>query len=108
LNVLSHISEVRCLALLFVHIFIVEIDILFFSLVEKPIRYAQLLYDGCPLRLGGDSGATARAFLAVQNDVYKMVVMMQSQKSQWNSPSPFGAAQFSSVNYFSSSFIFLL
>jgi hypothetical protein len=53
-------------------------------------------------------GATARAFLAVQNDVYTMGVMMQSQKSQRNSPSPFSAAQFTSVNYFSSGFIFFL
>jgi hypothetical protein len=30
--------------------------------------------------------------LAAQNDMYTMGVMMQSQKSQWNSPSPFGAA----------------
>jgi hypothetical protein len=44
----------------------------------------------------------------VQNDVYTMGVMMQSQKSQLNSPSPFGATQFSSMNYFSSGFIFLL
>jgi hypothetical protein len=43
--------------------------------------------------------------LAVQNDVYTTGVMMQSQR---NSPSPFGAAQFNSVNYFSSGFIFLL
>jgi hypothetical protein len=68
----------------------------------------------CPLcstpvqRLGGHSEATGRALLAVQNDVYTMGVMMQSQKSQRNSPSPFGTAQFSSVNYFSSGFIFLL
>jgi hypothetical protein len=61
------------------------------ALVEKPIRCAQLLCDGCPLRLGGDSGATARALLAVQNDVYTTEVMLQSQKSA-NSPSPFGAA----------------
>jgi hypothetical protein len=40
--------------------------------------------------------------------MYTTGVMMQSQKSQRNSPPPFGAAQFSSVNYFSSSFIFLL
>jgi hypothetical protein len=46
------------------------------SLIEKLVRCAQLLYDGCPLRLGGDSGATARAFLAVQNDVYTTGVMM--------------------------------
>jgi hypothetical protein len=78
------------------------------SLVEKPVRCAQLLCDCCPLQLGGDSGATARAFLAVQNDVYATGVMMQSQKSQQNSPSPFGAIQFSSVNYFSFDFIFLL
>jgi hypothetical protein len=64
------------------------------TLVEKPIRCAQLLCDDCPLRLGGDSGATARALLAVQNDVYKMGVMMQCQR---NSPLPFGTAQFSSV-----------
>jgi hypothetical protein len=63
---------------------------------------------GCPLRLGGDSGAIARAFLAVQNDVYTTRVMMQSQKSQRNSPSPFSATQFTSVNYFSSGFIFFL
>jgi hypothetical protein len=46
------------------------------TLVEKPVSYAQLLYDGCPLRLGGDSRATARAFSAVQNDVYTSGVMM--------------------------------
>jgi hypothetical protein len=78
------------------------------TLVEKPVRCAQLLCDGYPLRLGGDSGATARVLSVVQNDVYTTGVMLQSQKSQWNSPSPFGAAQFSSMNYFSSGFIFLL
>jgi hypothetical protein len=31
---------------------------------------------GCPLRLGGDSRATARAFSAVQNDMYTTGVMM--------------------------------
>jgi hypothetical protein len=46
------------------------------SLIEKLVRCAQLLCDGCPLRLGGDSGATARAFLTVQNDVYTTGVMM--------------------------------
>jgi hypothetical protein len=46
-----------------------------------------------------------RAFLAVQNDVYTTGVMMQLQR---NSPSPFDAAQLSSVNYFLSGFIFLL
>jgi hypothetical protein len=61
----------------------------------------------CPLRLGGDSGVTAGAFLAVQNDVYTKGVMLQSQKLQRNSPSPFGVAQFTSVNYFSSGFIFI-
>jgi hypothetical protein len=74
-------------------------------LVEKSVRCTQLLCDGCPLRLGGDSGATARALSAVQNDVYTTGVMMQSQR---NSPSPFGAAQFNSVNYFSFGFIFFL
>jgi hypothetical protein len=78
------------------------------TLVEKSIRCAQLLCDCYPLRLGGDLGATARAFLAVQNDVYATGVIMQSQKSQHNSPLPFCAAQFSSVNYFSFDFIFLL
>jgi hypothetical protein len=63
---------------------------------------------GCPLRLGGDSGATVRAFLVVQNDVYTTGVMMLSQKLQRNSLSPFSAAQFTSVNYFSSGFIFFL
>jgi hypothetical protein len=52
---------------------------------------------GCPLRLAGDSGATARAFLAVQNDVYTTGVMIQLKR---NLPSPFSAAQFTSVNYF--------
>jgi hypothetical protein len=42
-----------------------------------------------PVQLGGDWVATARAFSAVQNDVYTTGVMMQSQR---NSPSPFGAA----------------
>jgi hypothetical protein len=37
--------------------------------------------DYCPLRLGGDSGATARVLSAVQNDMYTTGVMMQSQKS---------------------------
>jgi hypothetical protein len=63
---------------------------------------------GCPLRLGGDSGATARVSLAVQNDVYMTGVMMQSQKSQQNSSLLFSIAQFTSVNYFSSGFIFFL
>jgi hypothetical protein len=62
------------------------------TLIEKLVSCAQLLCDGCPLRLGGDSGVTARVLLAAQNDMYTMGVMMQSQKSQWNSPSPFGAA----------------
>jgi hypothetical protein len=47
-----------------------------YSLVEKPIRCAQLLYDYCSLRLGGDSKATARVLSAVQNDVYTTGVMM--------------------------------
>jgi hypothetical protein len=63
---------------------------------------------GCPLRLGGDSGVTAGAFSAVQNHVYTKGVVLQLQKSQRNSPSPFGVVQFTSVNYFSSGFIFLL
>jgi hypothetical protein len=75
------------------------------TLVEKPVCCAQFLCDGCPVRLGGDSRATTRVFLVVQNDVYTTRVIMQSQP---NSPSPFGLAQFSSVNYFSSGFIFLL
>jgi hypothetical protein len=49
------------------------------TLIEKPVRCAQLLCDCCPLQLGGDSGATARAFLHVQNDVYMTGVMMQLQ-----------------------------
>jgi hypothetical protein len=48
------------------------------TLVGKPVRCAQFLCDGCPLRLGGDLGATARAFLTMQNDVYTTGVMMQS------------------------------
>jgi hypothetical protein len=44
----------------------------------------------------------------VHNDVYTTGVMMQSQKSQWNLSSPFSAAQFTSINYFSSGFIFFL
>jgi hypothetical protein len=48
------------------------------SLIEKPVCCAQLLCDGCPLRLGGDSGATARALSVVQNDMYTTGVMMQS------------------------------
>jgi hypothetical protein len=75
------------------------------TLVEKLVRCAQLLCDNCPLRLGGDSGATARALSALQNDLYMTGVMMQSQR---NSLSPFSVTQFSFVNYFSSSFIFLL
>jgi hypothetical protein len=55
------------------------------TLVEKPVRCAQLLCDCCPLRLGGDSEATMRAFLAVQNDVYTTGVMMQLQKLKRNS-----------------------
>jgi hypothetical protein len=47
-------------------------------LVEKPICCTQLLCDGCPLRLGGDSGAIARALTAVQNDMYTTGIMMQS------------------------------
>jgi hypothetical protein len=47
-------------------------------LVEKPIRSVQLLCDGCPLRLGGDSRATARVLSAIQNDVYTTGVMLQS------------------------------
>jgi hypothetical protein len=62
------------------------------SLVEKLVRCAQLLCDGCPIRLGGDSGATTRALSAVQNDMYMTGVMLQSQKLQRNLPSPFGAA----------------
>jgi hypothetical protein len=46
------------------------------ALVEKPVCCAQLC---CPLRLGGDLEATARAFLAVQNDMYTTGVMMQLQ-----------------------------
>jgi hypothetical protein len=62
------------------------------TLVEKPVRCAQLLCDGCHIRLGGDSGATARALSAVQNGMYMTGVMLQSQKLQQNLPSPFGAA----------------
>jgi hypothetical protein len=59
----------------------VPLHCLCFSLVEKLVHCAQLLCDCCPLRLGGDSGATARVLSAVQNDVYTTGVMMQSQKS---------------------------
>jgi hypothetical protein len=48
------------------------------TLVEKPICNTQFLCDGCPLRPDGDSGATARVLLAVQNDVYTTGVMLQS------------------------------
>jgi hypothetical protein len=46
------------------------------KLVEKPVRCAQLLCDGCPLRLGGDLGATVRVLSTMQNDVYTTGVMM--------------------------------
>jgi hypothetical protein len=45
-------------------------------LVEKPVHCAQPLCDCCPLWVGGDLGATARALSAVQNDVYTTGVMM--------------------------------
>ena len=49
------------------------------SLVEKPVRCAQLMCDSYLLRLGGDLEATARSFSTVQNDVHTTRVMLWSQ-----------------------------